>query len=119
MTLYTKSINAKIEKKDGIRICVMRYLRDYYKFDAWIPALAPSKELLNSYHARKISWDEYVQGYNKVLQDSAEIVKILSKISNDIDITLLCWERMPEKCHRRLIVEECKKYNPRLKVVLN
>ena len=62
MTLYTKSIHAKSESQDGIRICVMRFIKDTYQYDRWIPDLAPSKELWVKYNkTRSIDWNGFEQ----------------------------------------------------------
>ncbi len=104
--LYTKSIQAPKESSDGIRISIMRKPRGDY--DMLIPALAPSELLLNSYHENKMSWDEYEQEYLGEMHNNSDVKKILKFIidaSQSTDITLLCWEETPEKCHRRLILE--------------
>ena len=45
--------------------------------------------------------------------------KVLSLAARSIteDITILCVEETPEFCHRRLLADECKKYEPNLQVV--
>jgi len=119
MTLYTASIQRKRNEKDGFRVSVMRFNRNYYDFDMLMIGLAPSKDLLLSYKKGKIKWKEYEERYkNEVLKKNNELVELVADMAEDRDVTLLCWEKSPQKCHRRLIVEECKKYNPDLKVVL-
>ena len=119
MTLYTASIQRQAKSSDGTRASIMRFNRPYYKFDAWIPALAPSEELLLGYKANKISWDEYeIRFKAEVLDKQKDLIAILSEAALDHDITLLCWENGPAQCHRRLVAEECKKYKPKLQVGL-
>jgi uncharacterized protein YeaO (DUF488 family) len=118
MTLYTKSIKAKRSDEDGIRICVMRRIRPYYQFDIWVPALAPSEELLTSYQRKRISWDEYEERYRGVLETQRNIVEAIGEMAASRNVTLLCTEATPEKCHRRLLAEECRRYHRKLKVVL-
>ena len=104
--LYTKSIQAQKESTDGVRISIMRKPRGDY--DILIPALAPSQLLLNSYHENKIDWNEYEREYLLEMHNNLDVKRILKFIidaASFIDITLLCWEETPEKCHRRLIVE--------------
>jgi len=72
---------------------------DYeYKID-----LAPSKELLNGYKDKSVSWEEYVKVYNQILIDR-DVIKNIS--INELDnIVLLCSEPTAEQCHRRLMAE--------------
>ena len=77
-------------------------------YDILISALAPSELLLHAYHENKMSWDEYEQEYVGEMHNNLDVKKILKFIidaSQSTDITLLCWEETPEKCHRRLIVD--------------
>ncbi|AYQ56965.1 hypothetical protein MS2017_1268 [Bathymodiolus thermophilus thioautotrophic gill symbiont] len=70
--------------------------------------LAPSKELLNGYKDKTISWEGYIKVYNKLLIDR----NVLNDISiDDLDsIVLLCSEPTAEQCHRRLLSEYLAKY---------
>lgn len=119
MVLYTKSIQGKKQKSDGIRICIMRRPGKNEDFDIWMPVLAPSHKLLDDYHAKKINWDEYIKRFTKeVLIDQRETLRLLTELALKLRLTILCWEDTPEKCHRRLIAEACKKINSELKVVI-
>lgn len=64
---------------------------------------APTKELLNQYRKKELSWNEYSSAYLNLLEDR--------KIARKINIEelhcgcLLCSEHTPERCHRRLLAE--------------
>ncbi len=104
---------------DGIRICIMRRPGADADYDIWMPTLAPSNRLLTEYHEGKVNWDQYVVHYtNEVLKKNHKYVVLLSEISEKRDVTILCWEKTPKMCHRRLVAEACLKINPRLHVVL-
>lgn len=119
MTLFTKSIQAKKSKNDGIRVCIMRRPNKEAKFDIWAPILAPSNKLLNDIQKRKIDWHQYVFRFKKeVLEKQRNFLEILSEIALKYNVTILCWEKTAKKCHRQLVAEECKKINPNLKVIL-
>ncbi len=47
-----------------------------------------------------------------------EVLNLALRAINE-DITLLCKEDTPEKCHRRLLAEECKILIPKLEVRIN
>lgn len=119
MTLSTKSIQAEPNKIDGIRICIMRRVKPESVFDIWIPALAPSTELLKEYHDGKINWGEYEKKYkSSVLDKQKKYIQIILDVIKKQDVTLLCWEKTPEKCHRRLLAERLKLMDPTLSLNL-
>ena len=102
--LRTKSIQAPKEAGDGIRISIMCKPRGDY--DMLISALAPCESLLNSYHENEMSWDEYEREFLLEMDnnpDSKRMMQFLITIAEIVDVTILCWEENPEKCHRRLI----------------
>jgi len=72
------------------------------------PELAPSKELLNGYKDKSISWEEYIKVYNQILIER----DILQNISfEELDnAVLLCSEPTAEQCHRRLLSEYLAKH---------
>ncbi|HEX8846542.1 MAG TPA: DUF488 domain-containing protein [Pyrinomonadaceae bacterium] len=76
---------------------------------------APTKELLESYRKKQISWDEYAAEYRKLLESR--------KVENQVTIEdlnqacLLCSEHLPEKCHRRLLAEYIKDKCPGLEII--
>jgi uncharacterized protein (DUF488 family) len=65
--------------------------------------LAPTKDLLADYRAKKINWKDYEVAYLNLLDSR--------KIAQKVDVEtlhqhcLLCSEHTPEKCHRRLLAE--------------
>jgi len=109
--IKNKSINLKKSKADGLRICVMRRIKPTYDFDLWLPALAPQEKLLKDYVISKIiSWKEFSKKFKKqTLLKNKRLLKMLLYLSNKNQITFLCQEKSPEKCHRKLLVEAIKK----------
>ena len=118
--LKTKSIQSKSTKTDGIRICIMRRIKPEYKFDIWIQPLSPSTELLKSYHDKKIDWEQFEIKFTKQVLDKQEkYLKILLDIATTNTTTILCWEKTPGKCHRRLVAQRLKKINPKLEAKIS
>ena len=78
------------------------------------PDFAPSKELLNGYKNKTVSWKEYEIEYNKILSQR----KILKELNWNIfkDSVLLCSEPTPEQCHRKLLAEYLAKNNLDIKI---
>jgi len=65
--------------------------------------LAPTKELLDDYKKKRITWDAYEQKFNNLISER-EIEKKVSPQLLDGGC-LLCSEAKPHYCHRRLVAE--------------
>jgi uncharacterized protein YeaO (DUF488 family) len=128
--LYTKSILKEKSKDDGIRISVMsrhtlndgltpdnRITQD--SFDEHLQTLGPPAKLIGDYYKRGLSWNDYKTRYTEHLRNPqvAETVRLLAERATKHDITLLCIEETPEYCHRSLLAQECKIYEPSLTIV--
>lgn len=61
--------------------------------------LAPTDEILKNYKDGKISWQDYEIEYLKHIEGINIKPELLDKAC------FLCAEKIPEKCHRRLLVE--------------
>ncbi len=107
--IKTKSIYAPKEDKDGLRVLITRfYPRGIKKthFDNWIKDLAPSKELLREYKSQNISWSQLTSGFKSELQENPNSILALNDLktkSKIKTITLLCFEKTGEPCHRHLL----------------
>lgn len=79
-----------------------------------MPEIAPTKEILDNYKKKQISWDEYRVSYNDLIKKR----KIESKLSlSELDNScFLCSEPTAEMCHRRLAAEYLKKYFDTIKI---
>lgn len=121
--LKTKSILSPKEDSDGLRISVMsrHTLNDGItphpniissSYDFWMLIFAPPLNLLGDYSKRDLFWMQFEKRYLEYLQQSniPFEVEFLAKRSLESAITILCIEDTPEHCHRRLLAEECKKY---------
>src|SRR3989338_7891927 len=115
--LRKKSILAPKENYDGLRISVMsrHTLNDGVtpdrritenSFDERRREFAPPPKLTGDYYKRDLPWEEFEKRYLNNLKFIYEEVKKLSEMALNKDITLLCIEESPERCHRRLLAEE-------------
>jgi len=125
--LKTKSILYDKEDTDGLRISVMsrHTLNDGItphpeitdsSYNQWLQILAPPVKLIGDYYKRDLPWEQFEQKYLDYIRSSnvqTEVQKLAER-SLDSVITLLCIEESPEFCHRRLLAEECKRYQPNL-----
>ena len=127
--LYTKSIIKQKSLEDGCRISVMsrhtlndgitidsRILPD--SFDEWCKILGPQDKLIGDYYKNGLSWESLESKYLEYIRKPqiAKFVRVLAQRSLNQDITILCIEDMENKCHRRLLAEECQKYEQLLMV---
>jgi uncharacterized protein YeaO (DUF488 family) len=109
MVVKTKSIYEPAEEEDGIRVLITRYYPRGVKkshFDYWLRELSPSKELLFSYKEDKTSWSEFkinLLSEIKDNKDSLDAIYALNNYSQFDNVTLLCYEKAGNPCHRYLI----------------
>jgi len=127
--LYTKSIYKPKLDSDGLRISVMsrHTLNDGISpdlkinesgYDLWLKILSPPDKLVGDYYKKGLSFEEYRKRYLVYLSEKnigMEVEK-LSKQALGQDITLLCVEESAEKCHRKILAEECQKYCSNLRI---
>lgn len=94
---------AGFAKKEDLKyflheICGMDYVH--------IPALAPTKEMLDEYKRARGDWAVYEHRFVELMKAR----RIEETISRDViaDGCLLCSEEKPTNCHRRLVAEYLK-----------
>ncbi|GHT01739.1 hypothetical protein AGMMS50276_30390 [Synergistales bacterium] len=75
---------------------------------------APTKELLDNYKNKKISWTTYEEIYDKLLAERGEDTDFAKNYRGYKNVVLLCSEPTAEKCHRRLLAEKIVKLNPEI-----
>jgi len=74
-----------------------------------LPFLAPSRDIVQAYKSHQIDAQEYAQRYRALLKERwGEVQGWLDSLSPERDITLLCYERAGEFCHRQVVVELVK-----------
>jgi uncharacterized protein (DUF488 family) len=121
-TFFEKLSKAGVEKVIDIRLNNVSQLAGFTKKDDLTyflkkicncdylhkPQLAPTKEILDAYKSKKISWEEYERRFiHLLIARKAETCLSLSDLHM---ACLLCSEPTPEQCHRRLVAEYFKKY---------
>ncbi len=115
MSVKTKSVFQPMEKEDGYRILITRYYPRGVRrerFNEWTTTLSPKPELLFAYKQGKIDWDTFVHEFLNQLRENAECleaIQTLHELSKEEDITLLCFERDGNPCHRHLVRDVVEK----------
>jgi uncharacterized protein (DUF488 family) len=79
------------------------------------PLFAPTKELLQSYKNKSISWEEYEKIFINILKKRKAEEKI--DINDFNNAVLLCSEKTADKCHRRLSAEYLAKYFTDIEII--
>jgi uncharacterized protein YeaO (DUF488 family) len=104
------------EPPQGWRVLVMRYWpRGVRKerVDLWLPAAAPSRDLLRRYTHEGLSWDDFEAAYRAEMQARPEVIERLQQLEQQHGtLVLLCHERIPPQphCHRRALRELIEHY---------
>lgn len=71
------------------------------------PVFAPTKEILDAYKKKEISWEEYENVYCDLLSERQASTRIEP---HELNMScFLCSEPKADKCHRRLLAEYLKK----------
>ena len=101
--LNNNSQLAGFTKKGNIEYFVENLTRLQY---IELPLLAPEKEMFQEYR-KEGDWDLYESRYVELLERRSASQNIEPSLLED-GVILLCSERTPEKCHRRLAAEYLK-----------
>ena len=106
MIRIDKSVYAPEETSDGKRILVMTLWprgvsKD--KVDVWMKELGTPRDLIKRYKGGKVPWEEFEVEYRKSLKGKEAILRSLAEESKKSDITLLCTDRDPARCHRSIL----------------
>ena len=116
-TFFTKLKKANVKRILDIRLNNVSQLAGFAKRDdleyflrelcdceyVHVPLLAPTKEILDGYKNKKLSWSEYEKRFNDlIITRKAHTLVTSSELQN---ACLLCSEPTPDRCHRRLVAE--------------
>ncbi len=76
---------------------------------------APTKQLMDAYKGKKLSWDAYVREYLGILAER-DVKSGLGGLELDHSC-LLCSEAKPTHCHRRLLAEFIAENIPDIQII--
>lgn len=112
--LNNKSQLAGFTKGKDLEYFLQKILNIKYFHDE---KFAPTKDILDSYKNKKISWSQYEEQYNKLIQSRKVEFTFNKLIDNKYqNICLLCSEPEANQCHRRLLANYLKQLNANIKV---
>ncbi len=89
-------------------------------FDRWWPQFAPPPLLIGAYYKRGLPWESFAKQFNEYLRepDPHRHLCRLVEYARALDLTLLCVEPTPERCHRRLVAEACREIDQSLLITI-
>jgi len=107
--IRTKSIYEPKDSEDGFRVLITRYYPRGVKksnFDQWIRGLSPNPELLKFYKSGEIDWKEFENKFRNQMDSNhqcKEMIQTLAHLATIENVTLLCYEKNGNPCHRYMI----------------
>ncbi|WP_428075294.1 DUF488 family protein [Candidatus Avelusimicrobium luingense] len=113
--LNNKSQLASFTKDPDLKFFLSKISNVQYAHDI---SFAPTKELLDNYKKKLITWETYEAEYNDLIT-KRKIERAFTEIVQDKyqNVCLLCSEPTPEHCHRRLMAEYLKRWNPTIQII--
>lgn len=99
--LHNSSQLAGYTKKDNLAFFLNALCNADYDHEL---LLAPTDDLLRAYRKRQITWSHYEQEFFNLLA-SRRVENRLERGRFSGPTVLLCSERTPDRCHRRLVLE--------------
>jgi uncharacterized protein YeaO (DUF488 family) len=103
-------------QEDGYRVLATRYWPrgvPRTSVDEYVPALAPSRELLRAYRDGEIGWEVFRRQYLNEMSGKEQVSEIrrLAKTARSEQVTLLCVCDEPERCHRWLLLDLVRRFD--------
>lgn len=120
LKLTTFQAGSPRRRGEGLRLGTVRFLprgvrkEDYARqdyFDVWLPALAPSRELihwLRGDQADEGRWREFCKRYRREIEghtESRQLLKLLATIAQKTPIAVGCYCEDESHCHRSVLVQ--------------
>ncbi len=118
MALFTKSIQDRATKIDGVRICIMRDPGKYKHYDAWMQLLSPSAKL-DAEVKKGLKWGAFKKKFQRELKQNKYTLQLLAAIAKKQNVTLLGFGKEGASCHRSLVVEAVRKIDSKVKIVIH
>jgi uncharacterized protein YeaO (DUF488 family) len=118
MAIRVVRLGSPRDAAEGLRLGTVRRLprgvkkedyasRDY--FDAWLPELAPSAELLKWVTAERpigdARWAKFAARYKREMDtpERRRLLGVLAKLSQRTDFSIGCYCERADRCHRSIL----------------
>jgi uncharacterized protein YeaO (DUF488 family) len=110
--IYTASYFQKQNHK-GDRFSISLTEPKGFQLNGKLWMFVPSENLLKKYKNQSVNQEQYLSEYREICKERLFLIKPwLEIIKPEFDVTLLCWERKGEFCHRNLVYKFIEKYRP-------
>ena len=119
--LKTFRIGTMVEGETGLRVAVTRWpprgipkaeWKRVSGFDVWLPAVAPSAELIERFHPQQetdpAKWKKFLAAYEKEVLGTAEsrqTVALLAELARRMPVKIGCFCEDERHCHRSRLFE--------------
>lgn len=118
MSISIVRLGAERLPREGLRIGTVRHPprgvpkerhaeEDWY--DVWLPALAPSAELVKQAKSTEsdADWSRFVKRYRKEMAapDARQTLALLAALSHTADFSVGCYCEDERRCHRSVLAE--------------
>ena len=75
-------------------------------FDLWLRGASPEATLLKEYRNKVIDWRGFSVKFRQQLRSSRaskDEIEQITEMAKNHDVTILCYEKEGEKCHRNIV----------------
>ncbi|WP_218064759.1 DUF488 family protein [Desulfolutivibrio sulfoxidireducens] len=110
--LNNSSQLAGFAKKGDLEFFLKRLCNCSYEH---LPQWAPTREMLDAYKKKTLSWEDYEARFNAILLERD--IGASLRVNDLAGACLLCSEATPEHCHRRLVAEWARRRFPALRII--
>jgi len=104
--IHTASFFDKANHRGTVLSIALSQPRGYDFFQLTI--LVPTYQTLYLYKSKKIDEAGYTRRYNKKILEKLTLARVLAHlkklVGNSEDVTLCCWEKAGNFCHRQLVM---------------
>ena len=94
---------------------------NFKKINIHLQLLSPSLKLLGDYYKRDLPWNDYEERFRAEINNNPRALYILKNLAREAltkNIVFLCIEEKPNFCHRKLLAQICKEFQPNLEVII-
>lgn len=112
--LNNKSQLAGFSKGEDLRYFLRKLCGCRYEY---CPEYAPTKEILDAWHKKVITWNEYETRYIALMNERGAVKNFWLRFGKRKRVCLLCSEKMPQYCHRRLLSEMISEHHKGVEII--
>lgn len=97
----------------GKLISIARSEPTAIKIDGKLEIFVPSKKLLLDYDCKAIDHFEYIDRYREEMRPKLPQIRAwINSLDPKVDLTLACWEKQGNFCHRNLAISFVESWRP-------